>query len=111
MDGMAKPLAALIVAGVVALAAAAAGAFDLTQKIPGGNQTACLDVAGSKTADGTPIIAYPCNGGSAQNWSLGQGGLINSRAFLCLDSQGKYGNTQLVLNKCSIEPSQTWSLR
>jgi hypothetical protein len=52
-----------------------------------------------------------CNGGAAQSWSIGQGGVINSRALLCLDSRGKYGNTQLVLNKCKIKPSQTWLLR
>jgi hypothetical protein len=279
VSGIAKHLAALIAAGVVAVAAAAAGAFEVTQKISGGNQTACLDVAGGATAIGTPIIAYPCNdgfneqwsvdqeghfqgigtangvercldlnpvattrvelnsclntwevskglifvgsmdlcidsrgiygatarvradtceeglageiwvlhgvvieqtipntdqsacvdvrgsaiadhtpvdaflcglggnerwtyvdgqlqgvsskgnttclgataanrvelqtcnSGAAQSWSIGTGGVINSRALLCLDSRGKYGTTQLVLNRCKITPSQTWVLR
>lgn len=29
----------------------------------------CLDVTGSNTADGTPIILYTCHGGSNQTWS------------------------------------------
>src|SRR6185437_8094964 len=29
----------------------------------------CLDVKGSNTADGTPIILYTCHGGPNQTWS------------------------------------------
>jgi hypothetical protein len=66
----------LAVAGVLFAAAPAlmfarpASAFEMTQAIPGTDETACVDVADNDTADGTPVIAYPCNGGFNEQWNM-----------------------------------------
>jgi hypothetical protein len=105
----AKHLAALIVMGVVALAAGAAGGFEITQPIPGTNQTACLDVPGGKTANGTPVVAYPCTGGVNEQWSLDGQGYLESIGTAngekkCLSLPGFNGG--LILSSCDY----VWSI-
>jgi hypothetical protein len=100
----AKHLAALIAAGIVAVTAAAAGAFEVTQEIPGTNQTACLDVADSKTAIGTPIVAYPCNDGFNEQWRFDQHGHFQGIGTVngverCLDLN-PIATTVVELNSC-----------
>jgi hypothetical protein len=74
MGSKLKLIGAFFMIGVMVMAAGVAGAFEVTQGILGTNQTACLDVPDSETADGTPIIAYPCNGGFNEQWSFEQPG-------------------------------------
>jgi len=38
----------------------------------------CLDVTGSRTADGTPLILYACHGGSNQIWNTRSAGTTTS---------------------------------
>jgi hypothetical protein len=100
--------AALIVAGAAALAAGAASGFEITQPIPGGNQTACLDVPESKTASGTPINAYPCNGGFNEQWSFDDRGHLEGVGTAngetkCLE---RTGSNLVILSSCN----QTWGV-
>jgi hypothetical protein len=52
--------------------AAPARAFEITQVIPKTNPplTACMDVKGANTANGTPVEAYPCNGYFNEQWRM-----------------------------------------
>jgi hypothetical protein len=97
---------ASFVAGILLVVAGSASAFEITQAIPSTNQTACLDVEGDKTADGTPIQAYPCTGGFNEQWSLDKQGHLQgigteSGDADCLEAKS---NKKVVLNSCK----QTW---
>jgi hypothetical protein len=99
---------ALFVAGVVAVGAGAASAFEITQAIPSTSQTACLDVEGGNIADGTPIQAYPCTGGFNQQWSLDNQGHLQGLGthdgdMLCLEANS---SNKVVLNSCG----QVWEV-
>jgi hypothetical protein len=60
---------AVFVTGMVLAGSGAAYAFEITQPIPNTSDSACLDVRGSKTANATPIDAYPCNDGFNEQWN------------------------------------------
>jgi hypothetical protein len=98
-----KHFAPLIVAGIAALAAGAASGFEITQPIPGGDQTACLDVPASNTTSGTPINAYPCNGGFNEQWMFDPQGHLEgigtaNGATECLE---RNGSNLAILSSCS----------
>ncbi|WP_158866345.1 RICIN domain-containing protein [Streptomyces xanthophaeus] len=69
----------------------------------------CLDVKGSKTADGTPIQIYACNGTDAQAWKPEANGTVRALGK-CLDVQyGKTENGSLIgLNSCHEGLNQKW---
>jgi hypothetical protein len=104
-----KHFAPMIVAGAAALAAGAASGFEITQPIPGKEkETACLDVRAFNTSGGTPIDAYPCNGGFNEQWNFDDQGHLEgigtaNGATECLEANG---SNQAILSSCS----QTWGL-
>lgn len=69
----------------------------------------CLDVKGAKTADGTPIQIYACNGTNAQAWKLEANGTVRALGK-CLDVQyAKTENGSLIgLNSCHEGLNQKW---
>jgi hypothetical protein len=104
-----KHFAPLIVVSVAALAAGAASGFEITQPIPGGAETACLDVSDSKTASGTPIIAYPCDAGFNEQWNFDDKGHLEGIGTAngetkCLE---RNGSNLAILSSCN----QTWGLQ
>lgn len=72
----------------------------------------CLDAAGGKPADGTPIISWSCHGGSNQTWTVTEKGEIRGLGGKCFDVAG--GNpadgTPIVLWACHGGPNQTWTV-
>ena len=77
----------------------------------------CLDVAGAKKDNGTPVQLYTCNNGAAQQWEfIGYGdgyALFNVNAQKCLDVQsGKNANgTKIQIWACNGSKPQTVELR
>lgn len=69
----------------------------------------CLDVRGAKTADGTPIQIYSCNGTNAQAWKLEADGTVRALGK-CMDVQyAKTENGSLIgLNSCHQGLNQKW---
>ncbi|MFD4240352.1 ricin-type beta-trefoil lectin domain protein [Streptomyces sp. NPDC058525] len=78
-------------------------------QIVGVHSGKCLDVKGAKTADGTPIQIYGCNGSNAQAWKLEANGTVRALGK-CLDVQyGKTENGSLIgLNSCHEGLNQKW---
>ncbi|MFD4867104.1 ricin-type beta-trefoil lectin domain protein [Streptomyces sp. NPDC058412] len=78
-------------------------------QIVGVHSGKCMDVKGAKTADGTPIQLYDCNGTSAQLWKLEADGTVRALGK-CLDVQ--YAKTEngslLGLNSCHQGTNQKW---
>ncbi|MFE0653375.1 ricin-type beta-trefoil lectin domain protein [Streptomyces sp. NPDC059534] len=71
---------------------------------------ACVDVAGAKTANGTPIQLYRCNGTAAQRWTLAADGTIRALGK-CLDvtSAGTAEGTPVQLWDCNGTEAQRWT--
>ncbi|MCS0637792.1 family 16 glycosylhydrolase [Streptomyces sp. LP05-1] len=71
----------------------------------------CLDVAGSATANGTPVQLYGCNGTAAQRWTVGADGTVRALGK-CLDaaSAGTADGTRVQLWDCNGTGAQRWSL-
>ncbi|MCX5009918.1 ricin-type beta-trefoil lectin domain protein [Streptomyces sp. NBC_00555] len=78
-------------------------------QIVGVHSGKCLDVKGAKTADGTPIQIYSCNGTSAQAWKLEADGTLRALGK-CMDVQyAKTENGSLIgLNSCHQGLNQKW---
>lgn len=58
----------------------------------------CLDIAGGRTEDGTPVIAYACHGGKNQQWYRDGRTIRSALNGKCLDA-GKHGN-QIRMYRC-----------
>ncbi|MFE1322093.1 LamG-like jellyroll fold domain-containing protein [Kitasatospora phosalacinea] len=69
----------------------------------------CLDINNSSTDNGTPAQVYTCNGGDAQNATLGTDGSIHLLGK-CLDANdnGTANNTAIQLWDCNNTPAQKW---
>ncbi|MGW1952423.1 ricin-type beta-trefoil lectin domain protein [Streptomyces sp. NPDC001920] len=74
----------------------------------------CLDVAGGRTDNGTPVQIYTCNDSAAQDWQIignGDGySLWNLAAKKCLDVQnGNAANgTKIRIWTCNSSKAQQW---
>jgi len=76
----------------------------------------CVAVAGSKTANGTPVIAFSCSGGPEDRWNYVNGqfqgiGTANGAA-MCLDVKGGgvTAGTLVDLWPCGTQPNQQWEV-
>ncbi|MFB9537253.1 MULTISPECIES: ricin-type beta-trefoil lectin domain protein [Streptomyces] len=74
----------------------------------------CLDVAGGKEANGTPVQIYTCNGGAAQQWTL-EGSeddlyFRNVGSQRCLDVAGNNSanGTKIQIYDCYKSKGQSW---
>jgi len=70
----------------------------------------CVDVAGSNSANGTPVQLYDCNGTAAQQWTLGSDGTVRALGK-CLDvtNQSTADGAPLQLWDCTGGANQKWS--
>ncbi len=70
----------------------------------------CLDDNGDRTADGTKVQLYTCNGTTAQRWTLTGGQLIGPGGK-CLDVTGNVSTsgTPVELWTCWGGPNQQWT--
>ncbi len=69
----------------------------------------CLEIEGNRTAAGTPIQLWDCNGLGGQEWVIGpNGSLRNPQSGLCLTSRGgaTANGTRLEIQSCSGAASQ-----
>ncbi|WP_229864388.1 ricin-type beta-trefoil lectin domain protein [Streptomyces djakartensis] len=89
------------------------GDSPVTIEVPGAKGN-CLDVAGGKEANGTPVQIYTCNGGAAQQWTL-EGNeddlhLRNVNSFKCLDVAGNNSanGTKIQIYDCYKSKGQSW---
>jgi alpha-galactosidase len=73
-----------------------------------GNGAKCVDVTGSGTADGTPVILYTCTGNSNQAWSRPGDGSIRSLGK-CLTASGTTAGSAVVLSSCVGGAAQHWT--
>ena len=71
-----------------------------------------MDITGAKTANGTLIEWWTCNGGANQQWQAVNGQLVNPASGKCLDDHGfnTSNGTQLVLWTCNGGSNQQWHL-
>lgn len=70
----------------------------------------CLDVAGGKKDNGTPVQIYTCNGGAAQKWQISGDTLVNTNSGKCLTVKGgaSANGTAVVIMPCTSGVSQKW---
>ncbi|MCT9109858.1 ricin-type beta-trefoil lectin domain protein [Streptomyces mirabilis] len=73
------------------------------------NKNLCLDIAGSRTANGTAAQMYTCNDSDAQNFTLGTDHTVHALGK-CLDvTKGDTDNgTPVQLYQCNNTGSQEW---
>lgn len=105
MHGPAFPVfATLLLAAWAAFAAPPARAFEITQPIPKSSETACWDVQGAKIANGTPIVAFPCNDNGNEQFQATGAGLIALGTWAgrttCLGTTSKTGNDLVLIDQC-----------
>lgn len=77
----------------------------------------CADVYGARLVSGTPVIQYPCNGHTSQQWRIvknpaGAQSLISVRSGLCLAVHGASINSgaQLMQTRCGLSTATIWSV-
>lgn len=71
----------------------------------------CLDVAGARTANRTPVQIFDCNGTGAQNWTIYNDGTIRALGK-CLDvnNAAKTDGTPVQLFDCNGTGAQQWKI-
>ncbi|MFE6746382.1 ricin-type beta-trefoil lectin domain protein [Kitasatospora purpeofusca] len=73
-----------------------------------GGSTICLDVRSSRSADGTPVQSYTCNGSGAQRWTRPGDGTLRALGK-CLQPAGPAGlGTAVELGTCNGGDAQQW---
>ena len=73
----------------------------------------CLDVSGAGTANGTPVISYPCNGGVSQQFIYYNGQIVvytSINSPKCLDATDMANFTQIIISDCTSSASQQWQI-
>jgi hypothetical protein len=69
----------------------------------------CLDVDGSKTANGTTVQLYDCNGTAAQKWNVGADGAFRALSrYLDVKGSGTADGTPVQLFDCNGTVAQKW---
>ncbi|MFJ1974602.1 ricin-type beta-trefoil lectin domain protein [Streptomyces sp. NPDC087903] len=70
----------------------------------------CLDVAGGKKDNGTPVQIYTCNGGVGQKWQISGDTLVNPNSGKCLTVKGgaSANGTAVQISTCGTGASQKW---
>jgi hypothetical protein len=96
---------------VTAIALSTAGSMTRAATIvgTGGN---CLDVQFNGTADETTVWMFPCNGTTAQQWSVVDGQFVGTGSNKCLDVKfgGTAPETLVWLFHCNGTAAQKWSV-
>ncbi len=74
-----------------------------------GGTPLCLDVSNSRTADGTAVQSYTCNGSGAQKWTRGADGTLRSLSKCARPAGGAVNaGSTIELWTCDGSPSQQW---
>ncbi|WP_329243805.1 ricin-type beta-trefoil lectin domain protein [Streptomyces canus] len=70
----------------------------------------CLDVAGGKKDNGTPVQIYTCNGSAGQKWQIDGDRLVNPNSGKCLTVKGgaSANGTPVQISTCGTGASQKW---
>ncbi|WP_406216663.1 ricin-type beta-trefoil lectin domain protein [Streptomyces canus] len=70
----------------------------------------CLDVAGGKKDNGTPVQIYTCNGSVGQKWQIDGDRLVNPNSGKCLTVKGgaSANGTPVQISTCGTGASQKW---
>lgn len=70
----------------------------------------CVDVAGANTTNGTQIQLFTCNGTTAQSWTVGTDGTLQSLGK-CMDvsAAGTANGTKVQLWDCNGTVAQQWT--
>ncbi|MFK4102656.1 ricin-type beta-trefoil lectin domain protein [Streptomyces sp. NPDC019531] len=70
----------------------------------------CLDVAGGKKDNGTPVQIYTCNGSAGQKWQIDADRLVNPNSGKCLTVKGgaSANGTAVQISTCGTGASQKW---
>ncbi|MFE9998442.1 ricin-type beta-trefoil lectin domain protein [Streptomyces avermitilis] len=70
----------------------------------------CLEAAGGKKDNGTPVQIYTCNGTAGQKWQISDDGFVNVNSGKCLDvkSAGTANGTALQITTCHKSAAQKW---
>ena len=68
----------------------------------------CLDIAGERNDDGTPVIAYTCHGNKNQQWYQDGKTIRSALNGKCLDA-GKHGN-QIRMYRCDGSLGQRFDI-
>ena len=97
--------------GAAAFTAAPARAASVSGPVVG-LASKCMDDSGSGTADGNPIILWPCSGSANQTWTLPGDGTIHTLGK-CLDMTGgsTTEGTYLDLYTCDGQARQQWKVQ
>ncbi|MCK8677390.1 ricin-type beta-trefoil lectin domain protein [Streptomyces lichenis] len=76
-----------------------------------GGRALCLDDFGNDTTSPAVVSVWECNGGSAQNWTMGRDGTLRVNG-LCLDAAGggTANGTAVQLYTCNGGSHQKWVL-
>jgi beta-glucosidase len=71
----------------------------------------CLNDSGNKSANGTPVDIWTCNGSAAQHWTAGQDRTLRMHGkCLSISGSAKVNGSKLVLGTCGEYASQQWSV-
>ncbi|KQW12834.1 ricin-type beta-trefoil lectin domain protein [Streptomyces sp. Root369] len=70
----------------------------------------CLDVAGGKKDNGTPVQIYTCNASAGQKWQIDGDRLVNPNSGKCLTVKGgaSTNGTPVQISTCGTGASQKW---
>ncbi|MCX5384038.1 ricin-type beta-trefoil lectin domain protein [Streptomyces sp. NBC_00083] len=72
-----------------------------------GNGANCADVSGGGSANGTPVVLYPCTGNANQRWTMAGDATVRSLGK-CLTASGGAGGAA-VLSSCTGGDAQRWT--
>ena len=72
----------------------------------------CADVENVESANGTPLIIWPCHDGANQKFTLQANGEIRGLGDKCVDAYGARGKNgdRIVIWQCNGQENQKWSL-
>ncbi|WP_055527478.1 ricin-type beta-trefoil lectin domain protein [Streptomyces graminilatus] len=70
----------------------------------------CLEVAGAKKDNGTPVQIFTCNGGAGQKWQISGDTLVNTNSGKCLTvkSGSNTNGAAVQISTCGSSASQKW---
>lgn len=70
----------------------------------------CLDITGSNSSDGTPVVLWDCHGGANQQWIHQNDGTLRSLGKCLQPSGGSTANgTAMVISTCTGASYQQWT--
>ncbi|MEV7926139.1 ricin-type beta-trefoil lectin domain protein [Kitasatospora sp. NPDC088779] len=74
-----------------------------------GNTQLCLDITSARTADGTAVDTWTCNGSGAQKWSRPGDGTLRALSKCAVPSNGSGGaGVGIMLATCDGSNNQKW---